>query len=233
MNRSYGAIRRPFEPVPRESASSPTMLFCRTEKIGWKWVAIASVASRRPSDTGCGSAGSGPDLFTTRWSCMCASEAHRHAIARPERIANELTITKHCRGRPIGQPCGSTVRWTGAALSSNLATSWRWTVAAAVHDAHPLTVVSRRRARCLVRRRGARRRARGRGPDSGVGRGRDPRGARSDDPHRAHATADPRAVASRAGPTPGPRSPARSPKPRSFSPIHASATRGRFRSAAR
>ena len=76
------------------------MLFCRTEKIGWKWVAIASVASRRPSDTGCGSAGSGPDLFTTRWSCMCASEAHRHAIARPERIANELTITKHCRGRP-------------------------------------------------------------------------------------------------------------------------------------
>ena len=41
------------------------MLFCRTEKIGWKCVATASVASRRPSEIGCGSAGSGPDLLRT------------------------------------------------------------------------------------------------------------------------------------------------------------------------
>ena len=63
------------------------------------------------------SAGSGPDLFTTRWSCMCASEAHRHAIARPERIANELTITKHCRGR----------------AGSRTASFWRFSVRLSTH----------------------------------------------------------------------------------------------------
>src|SRR5678815_2700849 len=80
------------------------MVFWRTEKIGWKWVAIASVASNWRNETTSPSFTSGTRVRATRCRFMCVSQVHRHGGDRPERVAVELTNTKHCpagRRRPI------------------------------------------------------------------------------------------------------------------------------------
>ena len=86
LNRSYGAISRPFDHCPRESASIPTMLRWRTEKIGWKWVTIASAASRRRKEgPDSGSAGSGRgSWFAALWSRMWVWVSTPIGSARPD-----------------------------------------------------------------------------------------------------------------------------------------------------